>query len=95
MPTKKHTLLTPRERAERLQTALARLIGNDAFQDFVEGLREIQRNTLLDLMNDTVVKDERLTAAALGEIRAYEAIINLCDDHIQTRLAEADAEQVE
>ena len=61
----------------------------------VEGLREIQRNTLLDLMNDTVVKDERLTAASLGEIRAYEAIINLCDDHIQTRLAEADAHDVE
>ena len=51
--------------------------------------------SLLDLMSDTVVKDERLTAASLGEIRAYEAIINLCDDHIQTRLAEADAEQVE
>lgn len=92
MPPKKHTLLTPRERAERLQTALARLIGNDAFQDFVDGMREIQRNTMLDLMSDTVVKDERLTAAALGEIRAYEAIINLYDDHIASRLAEADAE---
>jgi len=70
-----------------------RLMANDAFQDFIESLREIQHNTMLDLMNDAVVKDDRLTTTAVGELRAYEAIINLYDDYVLTKLAEADAER--
>jgi len=92
MPRKK-SILTPFERTERLKTSVQRLVGNDAFQDFVDALREIQHNTMLDLMNDAVVKDDRLTTAAVGELRAYEAIINLYDDFVLTRLAEADAER--
>ncbi|MFM2124720.1 MAG: hypothetical protein RL328_1171 [Acidobacteriota bacterium] len=92
MSRKKRTLLTPYERSERLKVSVQRLVGNDAFQDFVESLREIQHNTMLDLLNDAVVKDERLTTAAVGELRAYEAIINLYDDFVLTRMAEADAE---
>ena len=92
MPRKK-LILTPFERTERLKTAVQRLVGNDAFQDFVDALREIQHNTMLDLMNDAVVKDDRLTTTAVGELRAYEAIINLYDDFVLTRLAEADAER--
>lgn len=92
MSRKKRTLLTPYERSERLKVSVQRLVGNDAFQDFIESLREIQHNTMLDLLNDAVVKDERLTTAAVGELRAYEAIINLYDDFVLTRMAEADAE---
>lgn len=92
MPRKK-LLLTPLERTERLKTSVQRLLANDAFQDFIESLREIQHNTMLDLMNDAVVKDERLTTAAVGELRAYEAIINLYDDFVLTKMAEADAER--
>jgi hypothetical protein len=39
------------------------------------------------------VKDDRLTTTAVGELRAYEAIINLYDDYVLTKLAEADAER--
>lgn len=92
MPRKK-LLLTPLERTERLKTSVQRLLANDAFQDFIESLREIQHNTMLDLMNDAVVKDDRLTTAAVGELRAYEAIINLYDDFVLTKMAEADAER--
>ena len=92
MPRKK-TILTPLERTERLKVSVQRLVANDAFQDFIESLREIQHNTMLDLMNDAVVKDERLTTAAVGELRAYEAIINLYDDFVLTKMAEADAER--
>lgn len=92
MPRKK-TILTPLERTERLKVSVQRLIANDAFQDFIESLREIQHNTMLDLMNDAVVKDDRLTTTAVGELRAYEAIINLYDDYVLTKLAEADAER--
>lgn len=92
MPRKK-TLLTPLERTERLKVSVQRLMANDAFQDFIESLREIQHNTMLDLMNDAVVKDDRLTTAAVGELRAYEAIINLYDDYVLTKLTEADVER--
>ena len=92
MPRKK-LLLTPLERTERLKVSVQRLLSNDAFQDFIESLREIQHNTMLDLMNDAVVKDDRLTTAAVGELRAYEAIINLYDDFVLTKMAEADAER--
>ena len=92
MPRKK-TLLTPLERTERLKVSVQRLMANDAFQDFIESLREIQHNTMLDLMNDAVVKDDRLTTTAVGELRAYEAIIKLYDDYVLTKLAEADAER--
>ena len=92
MPRKK-TLLTPLERTERLKVSVQRLMANDAFQDFIESLREIQHNTMLDLMNDAVVKDDRLTTTAVGELRAYEAIINLYDDYVLTKLAEADVER--
>lgn len=89
---RKQLLLTPFERTEQLKTSVQRLIGNDAFQDFVEALRDIQHNTMVDLMNDAVIKDERLTTTAVGELRAYEAIINLYDDFVITRMNEADAQ---
>ena len=92
MPRKK-TILTPFERNERLKVSVQRLMANDAFQDFIESVREIQHNTMLDLMSDAVVKEDRLTVASLGELRAYEAIINLYDDYVLTKLAEADAER--
>ena len=92
MPRKK-TLLTPLERTERLKVSVQRLMANDAFQDFIESLREIQHNTMLALMNDAVVKDDRLMTTAVGELRAYEAIINLYDDYVLTKLTEADVER--
>ena len=66
---------------------------NDPSPASIESLRQIQHNTMLDLMNDAVVKDDRLTTTAVGELRAYEAIINLDDDYVLTKLAEADAER--
>jgi len=89
MPPRKRHLLTPRERVELLQVALVRLAPTEAFQEFIDHLREIQRNTMLDLINDVTVSDEKLTAAAVGELRAYEAIINLFDDYVATQVARA------
>ena len=56
--------LTSAEKFGRLRQAMFRLIGNDAFQDFVEELREMQHSTMSDLCADAVVKDERMTLAA-------------------------------
>jgi len=49
---------------------------------------------MLDLMNDVTVGDEKLTAAAIGELRAYEAIINLFDDYVATQLQQTTADEV-
>jgi len=87
--------LTSAEKFGRLRQAMFRLIGNGAFQDFVEELREMQHSTMIDLCADAVVKDERMTLAATGELRAYSQIIGLYDDFVQQQMqqAEIDAEQ--
>ncbi len=61
----------------------------------IEELREMQHSTMIDLCADAVVKDERLTLAATGELRAYSQIIGLYDDFVQQQMqqAEIDAEQ--
>ena len=88
----KKPILTPRERSDRLQNAMATLIGNEAFGAFIDELREQQRTAVLDACNDKVIANERLSMAAIGEIRAYEAVIAMYDDFVQTRLAQADTE---
>jgi len=87
---KRNSLLTQKERSDKLQQAMFRLVGNDAFQEFIEQVRELQRNAMLDLINDAVVKDERLSLAAVGEIRAYETIASLYEDFVQTNVEKPD-----
>ena len=55
----------------------------------------MQHSTMIDLCSDAVVKDERITLAAAGELRAYSQIIGLYDDFVQQQMqaAELDAEQ--
>lgn len=89
---KNKRILTPAERTERTQNAMLRLLGNDAFQQFIDELREQQRIAMLDSINDAVLKDERLSLAAAGEIRCYEAIISLYDDLMGQKLQQADIE---
>lgn len=84
--------LTPTEKTERIQSAMRLLVGNDAFQDFIEELREQQHNAMLDGINEAVLKDERLALAIAGEIRAYEGIISIYDSLILQRMQEADVE---
>ena len=88
---KRESLLTTKERSDKLQAAMYRLVGNDAFQEFIDQIRELQRNAMLDLINDAVVKDERLSLAAVGEIRAYEMIAGLYEDFVQTNVERPDA----
>jgi hypothetical protein len=86
------TRLTPKERSDRLQQAMFTLVGNEAFATFIDELREQQHSAVMDSINDKVIANERLSLAAIGEIRAYEAIISTYEDFVQSRLAEADAE---
>lgn len=82
--------MTPQEKSDRIRQSMFRLVGNDAFSDFIDELRDQQRNAMLDSVNDAVLKDPRLSLAAAGEIRAFEAIISLYDDFVEQRLQQAD-----
>ena len=92
MPKKERLRLTPQERSDRLQRAMFSLVGNEAFAAFIDELRDQQHSAMMDACNDKVIANERLSMAAIGEIRAYEGIIGLYEDFVQTRLAQADAE---
>lgn len=92
MPQANKTRLTPKERSDRLQAAMQTLIGNEAFAAFIDELRDQQYAATMDCCNDKVIANERLTLAALGEIRAYQGIIGLYEDFVQQKLAEADVD---
>jgi hypothetical protein len=82
------------EKFSNLRHTMFGLVGNDNFQNFIEELREMQHSTMIDLCSDAVVKDDRMTLASTGELRAYSQIIGLYDDFVQQQLlqAETDAE---
>lgn len=83
------------EKFSNLRHTMFGLVGNDNFQNFIDELREMQHSTMIDLCSDAVVKDDRMTLASTGELRAYSQIIGLYDDFVQQQLlqAETDAEE--
>jgi hypothetical protein len=89
---KKRQLYTPKERSDRIAQSMFRLIGNDAFQTFIDELREQQRAAMLDSVNDAVVGNDRKSLVAAGEIRAYEAIIGMYDDFIAQQVQQGEIE---
>lgn len=88
-------ILTPWEKSQRLAAAMQTLVHNTAFVEFVDELRNQQRNAMLELVRDEVVKDERLTLSAIGEIRCYESLIALYQNHVDqlAQKAEQDVER--
>lgn len=92
MPKKKRPLLTPKEKSERLQAAMFRLIGNDAFQEFVDELREQQHAAMLDSVSDAVVGNDRKSLVAAGEIRAYQGLIGMYDDFVANQVQQGEVE---
>lgn len=89
---KKRLLLTPKERSDRIAQAMFRLIGNDAFQAFIDELREQQRVAMLDSVSDAVVGNDRKSLVAAGEIRTYESIIGMYDDFIAQQVQQGEIE---
>ena len=77
-------------RVIRTEGGTVLLTGSVQDRPLIEQVRELQRNAMLDLINDAVVKDERLSLAAVGEIRAYETIASLYEDFVQTNVEKPD-----
>lgn len=77
--------MSPRQKAPSLpnfeadvliNNAIKSLAGDTRFQDFIEVIRRKKDEATLLLIHDDTVKDERLTLAAIGVIRAMQDLID-------------------
>lgn len=86
--------MTSKERAARdaaIQGAMANLVTNPNFGEFINVVREQREVAIEDLCSERVMANERLVMAAVGELRAYKSIIAAYDEFLDRR--EMDAEQ--
>lgn len=83
------------QREAALRDAMSTLVGHPNFEAFIDEIRQ-QRDVIMeDLCSDTVVKDERLTLATIGELRTTRNIIAIYDDYVARRAMQADSEPVD
>lgn len=73
----------PRPPAEMVVKLIQELAGHTSFQFYVEQIRTMREAAIQDLCNDEVVGNELKTAAAIGEIRTFTAILSLTDAEIE------------
>jgi hypothetical protein len=79
-------------RDEDLQAAMAQLIPNGNFGTYIKAIRDQREVVIKELCSDAVMKDDRLTCAAVGELRSYENLISMYDDFVDRRDAESNEE---
>lgn len=85
---------TARQRAAlelRIKHAMASLVRNVEFKTFIDTLRENRDATVMDACNDAVVASQRMSMAAIGEIRAYNQIISSYDEYIANAVDDNEA----
>jgi hypothetical protein len=75
-PRRKTPALPTFEADVLISNAIKSLAGDTRFQDFIEVIRRKKDEATLLLIHDDTVKDERLTLAAIGVIRAMQDIID-------------------
>ncbi len=73
---------------DRIRHAMASLVGNPEFVQFINMIRQHHEIAVEDACADHVVANERLSMAAIGEVRAYKAIISVYDEFV-ARVAES------
>jgi hypothetical protein len=77
--------MTNREREEFRQqaiaNAMAQLLPNTNFQQFINVLREQREVVIEDICRDDSIKSERATMALVGELRALKGVIAVYDEY--------------
>lgn len=83
------------ERVRKIQQAMLPLIGDVRFQSFMDEVQEQQKAAVLDACTDRIVSSDRLTIAALGEVRAYEGLISFYLSQVDSaqQVAESQAQE--
>lgn len=61
----------------RLKDAMLPLVADTRFQVFMEEVAEQQKVAVADATSDAVLGSERKLSVALGEVRAYQSILDL------------------
>lgn len=81
--------MTPKQRQQkeearnkRFRDAMASLLGNVAFGEFIQRLREERENAMDEACHTDFIANERIHLTALGEVRCYKAIISLYDEAV-------------
>ncbi len=76
MPKKKVTF-DRSEHLDRLRKMMMGLSGLPEFDDFMKEIHAEREAVIADLTADAVAGNDRLTLAAIGELRTYTAILSL------------------
>lgn len=79
-----------RERMQQIQQAMMPLVGDVRFQYFMRVVKDQQQAAMLDACSDRVIVSERLSLAALGEVRAYDGLISF----FEAQAAQAEAGEI-
>lgn len=66
----------------RIRHAMASLVGNPEFAEFINIIREHRERAIEDACHDQVVANQRTSMAAIGEVRAYKSIIAVYDEFV-------------
>jgi hypothetical protein len=69
-------------REARIKGAMSQLVLDTRFGEFINVIREQREIAIEDLCSDRVLSSDRLTMAAVGEIRACKAIIAAYDEFV-------------
>lgn len=80
-----------KERMKRIQEAMLPLIGDSRFQAFIEEVEQQQKAAMIDACNERILLSDRLTLATIGEVRAYQGLV----DFYQSQVEQAEARQSE
>ena len=70
---------------DELHSAMAQLIPNGNFSTYIDAIREQREIVIREICSDAVMKDDRLTCTAVGELRSYENLISMYDDFLDRR----------
>ena len=85
--------MTAKDRANRdraIREAMASLVADERFTQFIEIIRDQRDVVVEDLCREGTLASDRLTLAAAGELRAYKSIIQIHDEFIAARAEAAD-----
>ena len=76
-----HPAEKEKQRQRTIAGAMAQLIPNQNFQEFISVLREQREAIVRDIATEGTLINERVLLATLGELRAVENIIAVYDDY--------------
>lgn len=73
--------MTPIQKRQRLTQAMTPLVGLPQFGDFMELIGELRDGAVERAVMPETLKNQRMTLASAGEVRAYLDILSIYQSH--------------